>query len=331
MGPGTIEEEGEIIVKGLTLWYKSDGIWKKKMDATFKGPRGDLSVVKMGKKHLLAVPKRESLTFSALGELDEPFFKQRITYTGKELEGVVGSPAINSDGTKIFYIQGIGSGVLYSVTERRVIYRSEITMTSTSFTARFLNDRLLAFSTDGKTIIHDTLDPRGIDRESAILDNEFPRFIDDRFAVFFEREGVAICRLPRPGSKPLGEDIHIECQHLPGTEELSDISLYRIDERRWLLMTTGENKNEDKQWVLTEVPAGNETRIEYRERNKIRRDEALKEEGAIYPFLYSVGDVLPIENFISQMPEVRKQTLEFLEENTSIATDVLSVVVNFIV
>lgn len=59
-------------------------------------------------------------------------------------------------------------------------------------------------------------------------------------------------------------------------------------------------------------------------------DWTLEKLGSEYPFVYDIDLVFPLGTFWSEVPRVRKETLDFLKENTSVAVDVLGVIAKFI-
>lgn len=338
----------------VALWYLSpstaeSSAWKKKIidiPAEYY-LRGFSIVISNGIQRLAksCIGSVSVKTFAPLSSVES--FTNEKYYSHSQLRGIgmYSRAAISSDGKKIFYVSSGTEGMIYDTKEKKIVYQTDHDMTHDEYTSRFLNERLLAFSSNGMTIIYDLLRPDGLERESITLNSESPLYIEDEkgveYAVFVDNVngGVAIVKLPRLTKDPLVSYLNVEYKHIPDTKDIQEISLYRIDETRWLLIGTTEEEvyseteesevthSGSKQWVLT---LGND-KLVVREKDSLPVEEALRREGGKYPFLYDTERTLALGTFWYQVPEVRKQVFEFLKITTPLAVDVLGIVAKFVI
>lgn len=272
-------------------------------------------------------------------------FSGTTFYGPNILKGINYNPAITPDGKKIFYIDSTHA-TLYDTEKKKVVYKGDDDFTRDYLTSKFLSNRLLFTSANGVGVIYDILETktkkgktriRGLEKESIPLITSEVRLLGDEenlnrgdaHIVFYDEEDgheeIAICRLPKLTNKPLGESLHLECQYLDESTALDGIQVFRIDEKRWLLVGTNEEEHEHH-WLLT-LEKG-EIKAEWRDPIPIKK--ALEELGSWYPFVYDIDGVFPLGTFWSEVPRVRQETLEFLQKNTPAATDILGVIVRFI-
>lgn len=201
----------------------------------------------------------------------------------------------------------------------------------------FLNSRLLAYTCisrnewtriDSLTSIYDLTTAEGIKEEIYILNTDSLKSLGGDHFVFcdFNSDAIFLGKFVEVGGK-----FTLKLTVIPESEGLNETSLYRIGSDRWLLV--GMNgKGLVVHWVLTYFPGEDSyilfMRGTYPEGTST--EEALKEEGSIYPFLYDSETVISLGNFWSQMPEIRTETTMFLRDTTPLADTLLDVITKFI-